>query len=133
MILAMFVACLSIVVGPADDHGEGPAGSYQHVVDLVLGAPVAGEPRHKVAPWMLEASTGNHKAVGQCKMVAVSTPRTKSKLAQDVPCCHVHGAGSCIPILCNNQHVSYESSVDVILKVIKNESFTSSSVSRVGA
>ncbi len=46
--LAKFAACLSPVVGLEVDYGGGPAGPYQHVIDLGTGAPVVGEPCNAV-------------------------------------------------------------------------------------
>ncbi len=68
MIRAVFAACLSPVVGPAVDHGGNPARPYQHVVDLVPGAPVVVESCLKVAPRVSEASIAYHKAVGRCEI-----------------------------------------------------------------
>ncbi len=44
----------------------------------VPGATVVGEPCHKVALWVLEASAGNHKAVSRREIyqaVTISAPR----------------------------------------------------------
>ncbi len=72
------------------------------MVDLVLVASVVEEPCHKVALWVLEENAGNHKAVRRREIyqaVTISTPRANCKLAQDMPCCHVHGTESCVPSL----------------------------------
>ncbi len=48
--------------------------------DLVPGVPVVEEPCRKASPWMLEACSGNHKAVSPYKVhlkVALSTRRTR--------------------------------------------------------
>ncbi len=105
----MFTACLSPIVSPAVHHGGGPAGPHYHVVDLVPGSSVVGEPRNKVALWVFEASAGNHKAVHRREIyqaVTINAPRANCKLAQDMPCCRIHGTRPCVPVPYDNQHIS---------------------------
>ncbi len=61
------------------------------MVNLVPAASVVGGSFHKFALCVFEASAENDGAVSQresYQAVAVSAPRTQSKLAQDVPLCH---------------------------------------------
>ncbi len=102
MTRAIFTACLNPIVSPEVDHGGGPAVPHQHVVNLVPGASVVGEPCHKVALWVLEASAGNCKAVRRrdiYQAVTISALRVICKLAQDMPCGRVHGALQSTPTI----------------------------------
>ncbi len=76
---------------------------FEALMSMSTVSSVAAEPYHKVSLWLLETRARNHKADRRCeiyKAVAVSTHRTQRKLAQDMPCCHVHCITFCVP--CNN-------------------------------
>ncbi len=63
--------------------------AQQDCTSMVPGAPVVGEPSHKVALRVFEASAGNHKAVHRREMypaVTIIANRTWRKLSQDIPC-----------------------------------------------
>ncbi len=50
----------------------------------LLMSSVAGEPRHKVALWVLESSAGNHKVVRRREIyqaVTINAPRAGMRLA----------------------------------------------------
>ncbi len=105
----MFADCLTDIVDPAVDHGGGPAGPYQHVVDLV--------PCHKDvgSEYWKPILVGRYELY---QTVVVSTPQTQCKLTQDVPCCHIHGTGSFLTVPCDDQYVSYGNTIDCTLKII---------------
>ncbi len=59
------------------------------MVDLVPGASVVGDPRNKVALWVLEASAGNHKTGRRREIyqaITISAPSANCKLDQDMQC-----------------------------------------------